>query len=204
MSNEKARLAKTYRDLDAADLLKLYHERNDLSPIALEALRDELKLRGLDPDSLRATVPKATRGDEEEGDEGAALADASADMPAVPDVPEELAGEFDPGKNRVLCPTCGADNDADEARCRACRALLSGAATMESPAIARPLPPSEPSALPAATFGLMGLAGLVFGIYLLVTERDAFDIGLIAAAVGGICLGLAVTLHRRSGQRPGP
>ncbi len=208
MSDEKSRLARTYRDLDAADLLKLYTERNDLSPVALDALRDELKLRGLDPDSLRATVPKAEREDDE-GEGGAELAeaDASSDMPALPDVPEELAGEFDPGKNRVLCPTCGTDNDADDARCRACRAILPSGATMESPSVARPGAPAgsgEPATIASATFGLMGLAGLVFGVYVIVTDRVAFDLGMIASAVGAICLAVAITLYRRRGQRPGP
>lgn len=203
-ADDRTRLAKTYRDLDAADLLKLYNERNDLSELALEVLRDELKLRGLDPDSLRATVPKAGRDEDDESDAGEL--ESPSDMPAVPDVPEELKGEFDPAKDRVLCPTCGAPNETEEVRCRACRALLPGAGgTLESPSVSSPTASggAEPATLVSAMFGLMGLAGLVFGVYLLVSEKDAFDLGALASVIGAVCVGIATVLHRR-GQRPGP
>lgn len=196
MSDERARLSKTYRDLDGADLLELYRNRADLSPLAVETLRDELKLRGVDPDSLKATVPKASpeAGDEELGDDGdASLAgeegadDAESgeeggeggEPPVPPEVPDELRGEFDP----LHPPEPAAANPS----------------TMERPAIAAGRPaPAEPGTVASATFGLIGLSGIVFAIYVYAGDPDAHLFAGIAGAVGVICIGIAVTLYRKS------
>lgn len=221
MSDERARLSKTYRDLDGADLLELYRNRADLSPLAVETLRDELKVRGVDPDSLKATVPKASSGagDDEPGDASDASlagetdpenapddADDGAEPPVPPEVPDELAGEFDPTANIQVCPKCEAHNHADDLRCRSCKATLrpvaEGAAdpsTMARPAAgAGRAAPAEPGTVASATFGLMGLSGMVFAIYVYTGDPAARSIALVAGVVGAICLGIAVTLFRNS------
>lgn len=191
MSDERARLSKTYRDLDGADLLELYRNRADLSPLAVETLRDELKLRGVDPDSLMATVPKADAGDDEPGDASdASLAgeedgeeaeeDENAEPPPAPEVPEELRGEFESVQK------------APE------REAPANPSTMERPRLTAGPAPVEPGTVASATFGLMGLSGIVFAIYVFTGDPSARSFAGIAGVVGAICLGISATLYRNS------
>lgn len=193
MSDERARLSKTYRDLDGADLLELYRNRADLSPLAVETLRDELKLRGVDPDSLMATVPKAgSGGDDEPGDASDAslageedgdaeeIEDENAEPPPAPEVPEELRGEFE-SVQKAPEPAAAANPS-----------------TMERPRLTAGPAPVEPGTVASATFGLMGLSGIVFAIYVFTGDPSARSFAGIAGVIGAICLGISVTLYRNS------
>lgn len=199
MSDERARLSKTYRDLDGADLLELYRNRADLSPLAVETLRDELKLRGVDPDSLMATVPKAEGGDDEPGDasdaslageedadgDGEEVDDENAEPPPAPEVPEELRGEFE---------------SVQKAPEREAASAPGNPSTMERPRVgAAPQPAAvEPGTVASATFGLMGLSGIVFAIYVFTGDPAARSFAGIAGVIGAICLGISATLYRKS------
>ncbi len=189
--NERERLAKIYRALEGKELLSLYQNPDQLSPLAVEALRDELKVRGIDPDSLKATVPKAAAEEEKDGPpEGSGP--AGGDL----DVPEELAGAFDPSAPMVECPSCGAPNRTDEARCRACLRPL-----RETPEPPQASAGPEPGTLASATFGLLGFAALAFSGFVARAERAVGSLVIVAAAVGAASLAAAVVLYRRSTRR---
>jgi hypothetical protein len=198
--DDRSRLSKTYRDLDGKELLALYGKREDLSEAAVDTLRDELKLRGIDPDSLKPTVPKAAPTEDEppnqEGD--AALADGPP-----PELPEELKGEFDPS-NMVICPACQTPNLAEDPVCRSCGVELKKGEAAPEPE-PEPEPPqaiepggAEPGTLASATFGLIGIAGLVFAGYVALNSPQTMSFAEIAAVIGAACLGIAVALYRKS------
>lgn len=205
MTTERDRFAKTYRDLDGKELLALYATRDDLSASAVDALRDELKVRGIDPDSLMPTVPKAEAGAEEgaeansEGD--AALAEAP-DVPedaAPPDVPDELKGEFDPTAKTLNCPTCGVDNIVGEERCRACGEPLRGAtAAADEPSATESAPGSHPGSLASATLGVIGIAGIAFAAYIEMHPGDPTSIATLTGLVGAACVVVSIVLWSRS------
>lgn len=105
--DERRRLSKSYRELPASELLGLYEKRETLSATAAEVLRNELRLRGLDPDSLRATVPKATPTEDEGAAGDASLVDADApEEPSrsvrsakrAPDAVADEGGEGEPAE----------------------------------------------------------------------------------------------------------
>jgi hypothetical protein len=148
--DERRRLEKTYRELDAQELLRLFDGRQTLPADAVEALRIELRLRGLDPDSLRATVPKAVSTDDDAsdvapGDATLVDADAAPDEPskvgAPPAAPPEAEGEGEgeaapepspeaaaaeaaASAATVRCTQCGARNPTIEDLCLRCGAPL--------------------------------------------------------------------------------
>ena len=66
--DERDRLVRKYRELDGGELLRLYRAPDELPEGGAALVRDELRLRGIDPVSLEATVPKAMNqadGDDE-------------------------------------------------------------------------------------------------------------------------------------------
>ena len=227
--DERRRLAKMYRDLAAQELLGFFEKRETLSTEAVDALRSELRLRGLDPDSLRATVPKATLMDDEESSGDASLVDA--DLP--PDEPSksvrarpapepdaegeggdaeaeaESAEAASPAEDvaaaaAIRCQHCGARNPAIEDLCLRC-----GQPLAENPAhqtMARRITEGNPAARPSgtvasATTGVVGISGLVFASYSLTLASRVLAVTLFAAAVGAGALVAAVLLYRAEKKR---
>ena len=197
MADDRDKLVKTYRELEGHELLTLYAKREDLSPVAVEVLREELRLRGLDPDSLRPTVPRA-RTDDEPGEEGPR--DASLAESQLPEIPEELRGEYDPSTSGWLsCPACGAPNLSSETHCRSCRAPLGEAppAPEAEPGAITPGGP-HPGTLASATLGLVGISGLLFSAYIAMLDVRAVPIAVLAAVAGAVSIGLSIALYSRS------
>lgn len=226
--DERRRLAKMYRDLAAQELLGFFEKRETLSTEAVDALRSELRLRGLDPDSLRATVPKATPMDDEgsSGDaslvdadlppdepsrsvrarsaaepdaEGDGEADAEAESPEAPSPAEDVAAAA-----AIRCLHCGARNPAIEDLCLRC-----GQPLAENPAhqtMARRITEGNSAARPSgtlasATTGVVGISALVFASYSLTLESRVLAVTLLSAAVGAGALVAAVLLYRAEKKR---
>lgn len=197
MADDRDKLVKTYRELEGHELLSLYAKREDLSPAAVDVLREELKLRGIDPDSLRPTVPRARTDEEPGADEGPR--DASLAETQLPEIPEELRGEYDPSTAGWLsCPACGAPNLSSETHCRSCRAPLTDAPPPAEPAA--PIAPGgpHPGTLASATLGLVGISGLLFSAYIAMLDRRAVPIAVLAAVAGAIAVGISIALYSRS------
>jgi hypothetical protein len=193
MADDRERFAKEYRDQGAAELMALFDRRADLSANALDALRDELRLRGLDPDTLKATVPKAMPGPDDRSGrgDGAEPVDAAGEAGDVrgdldvyepPPLAERPSPELDPG---------GADGDSDS---ESAEEATSSSSAAEDPAEAA----APPGSIASATFGLLGVSGLVFGGYLWSGAPAAIDAASIAAALGLTSVVVALVLYRRS------
>lgn len=206
MSDDRDRFARSYRDLPGGELLSLYEKRLDLPDAAVEALRNEIRLRGIDPDSLTATVPKA-RSDEPPRSGGSAGPVPAEDADLSPSVPEGMAAELeddghgrdDPEDARVVCPSCGQPNLAGEARCGACHAAL-GRSAPHSAALPRPRSAAAAPAsgtVASATFGLVGIAALVFAIHI-ATRSGEPAIAVATGALGIVCVGVALLLYQRA------
>lgn len=223
--DERRRLAKKYTDVAAQELLALFDKRETLPAGDVDALRLELRLRGLDPDSLRATVPKATPMDDEGSSGDASLVDA--DLP--PDEPSksvrarrepdaegnEVDGEAEPepaspaeevaAAAAIRCLQCGARNPAVEDLCLRC-----GQPLAESPqhqTMARRIAESSTSSsrpsgtIASATTGVAGISALVFASYSLTLESRLIALTLVAAVVGAASLIAAVWLYRVEKKR---
>ena len=222
--DERGRFAKKYRDLSAQELLGFFEKRESLSSDAVDALRSELRLRGLDPDSLRATVPKAIPTDDEGSAGDATLVDEEVppDEPSrsvrerVPDPdadgdPEEEGGPPEtasPAEDvaaaaAVRCTHCGARNPALEDACLRCGQPLGEPPQHQT--MARRIqegPGARPSGTVAsATTGVVGISALVFASYSLTLERRVMPLSLLAAAIGAGALVAAVLLYRAEKKR---
>lgn len=218
-----------YRDLAAQELLGLFEKRATLAPAAVDALRMELRLRGLDPDSLRATVPRAMLQDDEGSAGDASLVDA--DMPmdepsksgrtraadAQGDEEDDREGEGDPGEAEAVSPAeevaaaaairclqCGARNPAIEDLCLRCGQPLGDSPQHQT--MARRIAESHSAAKPSgtvasATTGVVGISALVFASYSLTLPSRIVAVTLAAAAVGAGALVAAVLLYRAEKKR---
>src|SRR5690349_13894017 len=118
---DRDRWVREFRDRSAADLLEKYREPEALSELALNVLRDELKLRGLDPDSLQMTVPRASP--EEKGDEIHGETEPPPDLD-LPELRSETAVPSDLSTNLRVCPNCKTPNHPEDPVCRNCGAAL--------------------------------------------------------------------------------
>lgn len=221
--DERRRLEKAYRELDAQELLRLFDGRQTLSSAAVEALRTELRLRGLDPDSLRATVPKAIPSDDDAG--GASSGDATLvdsdvapDEPskvgAPPSAPAEGEGALPEGASpaeaaasaaTIRCTQCGARNPTIEDLCLRCGATLGEAPqhqTMSRRIVEGPPPAPRPSGtIASATTGVIGISALVFSSYSLTLEKPALAVTLLVGVAGIASVIAAVVLYRAEKRR---
>jgi len=174
--DDRERWTLTFRELGAAELLERYRRKNELPPRAIDALRDELKLRGVDPDSLRATVPRAEPDPEEPGASGEdAQGEARGEMQPPPEfeLPETRTGEV--SANVMICPHCQTPNHPESQRCRSCRELL-------RPDEGRAAPDQE--RIGPAVIGLFGIVLIVFALYVLLVGDRPVVVGLVAALAG--------------------
>lgn len=220
--DERRRLEKAYRDLDAQELLRLFEGRQTLPDAAVDALRMELRLRGLDPDSLRATVPKALPTEDEGASGDASLVDSELvpDEPskvgAAPSAPAEgdAAGDGSPdaasaaeaaaSAATIRCTQCGARNPTIEDLCLRCGSPLGEAPQhqtmsrriLESPAASRPS-----GTIASATTGVIGISALVFSSYSLTLERPALAVTALAGVMGVASVIAAVVLYRAEKRR---
>lgn len=217
--DERRRFAKKYRDLTAQELLGFFEKRDTLTAEAVDALRSELRLRGLDPDSLRATVPKAIPTDDEGSAGDATLADAdlppdepsrSTRAPAPERDPEGDAEEAPPASAAeevaaaasVRCPHCGARNPAFEDACLRCGQPLGESPQHQTMARRIEGAAARPGGTVAsATTGVVGISALVFASYSLTLGRRVIPLTLLAAAVGAGALVAAVLLYRAERKR---
>ena len=167
--DDRERLVKLYRELGGGELLRLYRQPDDLPAGGAAALRSELRLRGIDPDSLEATVPKATSQGDDEGD--------------------PPRGEMDPPEGFEVPP---------EVR----RAMESASSShAENLTAARELAArraNEGGTLASATLGLLGVAALVFAVYVFASHPSVAIVGGIAAGAGFTTLVVSAILYRRS------
>ena len=218
--DERRRLEKTYRDLDAQELLRLFETRETLSGVAVDALRMELRLRGLDPDSLRATVPKALPTDDDESAGDATLADGEAapgerskaaassrraDSAAEGEAAESSSpAEAAASAATLRCGSCGARNPAIEDLCLRCGQTLGDGPQHQtmSRRIAESAPPARPNGTVAsATTGVIGISALVFASYSLTLERRVYEVAVVAAVAGLAALAAAMFLYRAEKRR---
>ena len=226
--DERLRLAKKYRDLAAQELLGFFEKRDTLAPEAVDALRLELRLRGLDPDSLRATVPRATLLDDEGSSGDASLVDA--DLPpdepsksvrtrrAAPEPDAEGPGESEseadpegepiesapPEEPALRCVHCGTRNPAIEDLCVRCGQPL--AENPQHQTMARRITEGHAAARPSgtlasATTGVLGISALVFASYSLTLPNRILGIALLASLVGTGALIAAMLLYRAERKR---
>ena len=218
--DERRRLDKVYRDLPASELLRLYERRDgDLSETAMESLRAELRLRGLDPDSLKPTVPKA-RIDEEAGGGDASLADEESPREAPPRRGESAEGEGEgegpegggeeppprpaPSDSRVRCSSCGAMNSALESDCQRCGNPLGEPErhqTMKRRITESGLNVQPAGTIASATTGIVGIGSLMVAAYAIANPWLSRPIALAALLSGVTNLGIAMILYRNAKKR---
>lgn len=166
--DDRERLVKLYRELGGGELLRLYRQPDDLPAGGAAALRSELRLRGIDPDSLEATVPKATSQGDDEGD--------------------PPRGEMDPPEGFEVPP---------EVR----RAMESSSSHAENLNAAREVAErraNEGGTLASATLGLLGVAALVFAVYVFASNPSVAIVAGIAGGAGVTALVVSAILYRRS------
>lgn len=220
--DERRRFAKKYRDLTAQELLGFFEKRDTLSAEAVDALRSELRLRGLDPDSLRATVPKAIPTDDEgsAGDDTLAEADLPPDEPSrsarapapEPDAdgdPESAPPEgASPAEDvaaaaAVRCAQCGARNPAIEDVCLRCGQPLGESPQHQTMArrVQEGTGARPGGTVASATTGVVGISALVFASYSLTLESRVIGVTLLATVVGAGALVAAVLLYRAEKKR---
>lgn len=220
--DERRRLEKAYRDLDAQELLRLFEGRQTLAVEAVDALRMELRLRGLDPDSLRATVPKAIPTD----DDGASGDASLVDSELAPDEPSKVgaapgtSAEGDAGNGSpdaasaaeaaasaatIRCTQCGARNPTIEDLCLRCGSPLGEAPqhqTMSRRILESPAAGPRPSGtIASATTGVIGISAIVFSSYSLTLEKPALAVTLLVGVVGVASVIAAVALYRAEKRR---
>lgn len=199
---DRDRWSAAFRELGAAELLERYRRRNELPPLAITALRDELRLRGVDPDSLRATVPRAEPGvdddvdGEGEGDPTNEQPQARGEMQPPPDLelPEAVrSGEV--SANVLVCPHCRVPNHPDATRCRNCQTSLSAEAEGERGAAAVEVATADRIGI--AVIGLLGISMVVLALWALLLGRGPVRFGLLVAALGASAILAAMVLQRR-------
>lgn len=167
--DDRERLVKMYRELGGGELLRLYRQPEDLPAGGAAALRSELRLRGIDPDSLEATVPKATSQGDDEGEPPR----GEMDPPEGFEVPPEVRRAMESS------PSAHADN------------LTAAREGTERRA-------NEGGTLASATLGLLGVAALVFAVYVFASHPSVAIVGGIAAGAGVTTLVVSAILYRRS------
>lgn len=222
--DERRRLEKTYRDLDAQELLRLFETRETLSGAAVDALRMELRLRGLDPDSLRATVPKAIPTDDEESAGDATLAEAESapsEEPSRAGPPPAAQGDAEPDGEAAAaedplpaeaaasaatlrCARCGARNPAIEDLCLRCGQPLADGPqhqTMSRRVAESPPAPRPNGTVASATTGVIGISALVFASYSLTLEVRLLAVTVVAGTFGIAALAAALFLYRVEKRR---
>ena len=168
MSDDRQTLLRRYRELGGGELLRLYRNPEELPAGASDLLRSELRLRGIDPETLEATVPKAVASTEE-GEEP-----ARSEM----DPPEAIA--IPPDVRRALDAASDATTGAH--------------GLSASHAAAR----REQGSIAAATAGMIGIAALVFSSYATIEAGAGSTAAAIALLSGVLALGASLILYRRS------
>ena len=222
--DERSRFGRAYRDLAAQELLRLYEARETLSPVAADCLRAELRLRGLDPDSLRATVPKASDVDGPIDSGDASLADADpergdGDPEVVEEEPSkshkvgrkaaraaaESAETAEPPPPAALrCASCGARNAPQEESCARCGRPLAESAshqTMKRRITDTHVAVRPSGTLGSATAGVIGVSALVFSGYSLTLDRVIPVVSAGVAGAGIVALAVAVWLYASKRRR---
>lgn len=219
--DERRRLEKRYRDLPASELLRLYETRDGgVSEAMMELLRGELRLRGLDPDSLRPTVPKAQVEGEGGGDASLADDEPSRGEAAAPpplressdpsDADAAASAAADPppvaGGQKVRCLQCNAINSAVEVDCQRCGSPLGEPERHQTmkrritdPGL--PLAPKPSGTVASATLGTAGVLGVVVGCYALTLPAATTAFALTALMLGLLNLAIARALYHQARRR---